>query len=155
MALVIAFVPNPSKGVAEMCRVTKPGGQVATYMWDLPKGMPRHPMAKILTEMGMSSLSLPSEEFSQMQSMRKLWVDAGLQKVESTEIRIPLSFVNFEEFKRWSSLPVGALSKSIMNLSAEAKEELYVRLKRTLPQTTDGRIAYECFANAVKGVCPA
>ncbi len=87
MALVIAFVPNPPKAVAELCRVTKPGGQVATYMWDLPKGMPGHPITKILTDMGKSSLLLPSEEFSQMEPMQKLWVDAGLQKVESTQIR--------------------------------------------------------------------
>ncbi len=50
---------------------------------------------------------------------------------------------------------MGPLSKSIMNLSVDAKEELYARLKRTLPQTVDGRITYECFANAVKGIRPA
>ncbi len=36
MAVVINFVPEPAKGVAEMMRVVKPGGTVATYMWDLP-----------------------------------------------------------------------------------------------------------------------
>ena len=34
MALVIFFVPDPKKGVAEMLRVTKPGGIVAAYAWD-------------------------------------------------------------------------------------------------------------------------
>jgi ubiquinone/menaquinone biosynthesis C-methylase UbiE len=32
MALVIAFLPEPAKGVAEMARVVRPGGLVATYM---------------------------------------------------------------------------------------------------------------------------
>jgi ubiquinone/menaquinone biosynthesis C-methylase UbiE len=34
MALVIFFVPEPAKGVAEMVRVVRPGGTVATYAWD-------------------------------------------------------------------------------------------------------------------------
>ncbi len=35
MALVIFFVPDPEKGVAEMVRVVRPGGTVATYAWDV------------------------------------------------------------------------------------------------------------------------
>ena len=38
MALVIAFVPDPAKAVSEMARVVRPGGCVATYMWDIPAG---------------------------------------------------------------------------------------------------------------------
>src|SRR5260370_31257555 len=34
MALVIFFVPDPAKAVAEMVRVVPPGGTVATYVWD-------------------------------------------------------------------------------------------------------------------------
>src|SRR5690349_7757617 len=35
MALVLFFVPDPKKGLAEMIRITKPGGLVAAYVWDL------------------------------------------------------------------------------------------------------------------------
>ena len=38
MALVIFFVPDPTKGVAEMARVVRPGGQVAAYVWDVIGG---------------------------------------------------------------------------------------------------------------------
>jgi len=38
MALVIFFVPEPAKGVAEMVRVVRPGGTVATYAWDMVGG---------------------------------------------------------------------------------------------------------------------
>ena len=41
MALVIFFVPDPVKGVAEMARVVRPGGMVAAYAWDIPSGVDR------------------------------------------------------------------------------------------------------------------
>ena len=34
MALVIQFVPDPAKGVAEMARVVRRGGWVTAYVWD-------------------------------------------------------------------------------------------------------------------------
>jgi ubiquinone/menaquinone biosynthesis C-methylase UbiE len=44
MALVIVFLPEPLTAVKEMARVVKPGGTVATYMWDLlGQGFPLHP----------------------------------------------------------------------------------------------------------------
>src|SRR5579859_3753634 len=45
MALVITFLPDPAKAVAEMARVVKPGGLVASYMWDtLGGGEPLAPL---------------------------------------------------------------------------------------------------------------
>jgi ubiquinone/menaquinone biosynthesis C-methylase UbiE len=38
MALVLAFLLDPAKAVAEMARVVRPGGWVATYMWDILNG---------------------------------------------------------------------------------------------------------------------
>src|SRR5687768_5129359 len=32
--LVINFIPTPGRAVAEMARITRPGGTVAAYVWD-------------------------------------------------------------------------------------------------------------------------
>src|SRR4051794_1817885 len=37
-SLVIAFMTDADRGVAEMARVTRPGGTVAACMWDIPGG---------------------------------------------------------------------------------------------------------------------
>lgn len=38
MPLVIFFVPDPAKGVAEMARVVRPGGIATAYAWDMTGG---------------------------------------------------------------------------------------------------------------------
>src|ERR1700692_2846360 len=38
MPLVIFFVPDPARGVAEMARVVCPGGTVTAYAWDMLGG---------------------------------------------------------------------------------------------------------------------
>jgi ubiquinone/menaquinone biosynthesis C-methylase UbiE len=38
MALVIFFLSDPKRGVAEMARVVRRGGTIATYVWDMVGG---------------------------------------------------------------------------------------------------------------------
>ena len=38
MALVVFFIPDPAKGVAEMARVVRPGGLATAYIWDIVSG---------------------------------------------------------------------------------------------------------------------
>jgi ubiquinone/menaquinone biosynthesis C-methylase UbiE len=58
MALVIFFVPEPKKGVAEMARVSKPGGLVCSYAWDLPGGgFPLEPIRAQMRAMGLTPIS--------------------------------------------------------------------------------------------------
>jgi ubiquinone/menaquinone biosynthesis C-methylase UbiE len=55
MALVIFFVPDPAKGVAEMLRVIRPGGTVTTYAWDaLRCGSPNEPIWDEMRTLGVT-----------------------------------------------------------------------------------------------------
>src|SRR6266567_6272980 len=79
MALVIFFVPDPAKGVAEMVRVVAPGGTVAAYAWDLiGGGLPGEPIHAEMRPMGIKPLSPPSPGASRIEALRELWTRAGL-----------------------------------------------------------------------------
>src|SRR5207247_300646 len=80
MALVIFFVPEPAKGVAEMVRVVGPGGIVAAYAWDvLADGHPGGPIQVEMRKMGLSPLLPPSAGASRIEALRELWANAGLE----------------------------------------------------------------------------
>lgn len=152
MALVIAFVPDPPKGVSELFRILAPGGTAAAYMWDLEKfSGPQGSIYQALNEMGISAPRPPSAPASRMEAMTSLWHGAGFQQVESTVIPVAVSFSDFEDFWTSTTLPVGPLAKFVNALPDEAKAELRRRLRDRLPTAPDGRIAYEALANAVKG----
>ncbi len=152
MALVIAFLPDPDKAAAEMARVVRPGGIVATYMWDIPGGgIPLAPIAVAMKSLGMTTPTMPNVDASRQDNMRAIWKQAGLTSVETRVIRIPVVYADFNDFWDSVSAPVGASGKAIADLSPSARGQLKARLHEQLPIAADGRIAYEGFANAVKG----
>ena len=154
MALVISFVPEPEQAAREMARVVKPGGIVATYMWDLPGGgIPVKPMHDALKYMGFP-VALPGAEVTRRENLRSLWEKAGLRAVETRTIRIPVVYSSFEEFWQANSIADGASGQSLSAMPTAEKEKLQTRLREMLPTAADGRISYEGVANAVKGRVP-
>src|SRR5207244_9523766 len=87
MALVIFFVSDPAKGVAEMARVVCPGGMVATYVWDVfGGGFPPEPIHAEMGALGVTPLRPPRSDASSMKALRDLWTGANLDAVETSQI---------------------------------------------------------------------
>ena len=154
MALVLVFIPDPVKAARELARVVRPGGVVATYMWDFPDGFPPAPLAAAMKDLGLTPPQRPSVEASKRDAMRGIWEQAGLTAIESEVIRIRVSFSSFDDFWESNTVPVGPSGKALSDLTPSAREQLKTRLRERLPIAADGSIAYEPFANAVKGVVP-
>jgi ubiquinone/menaquinone biosynthesis C-methylase UbiE len=155
MALVITFVPDPAKAVAEMARVVRPGGVVATYMWDtLNGGVPLAPIEAALKAIGKPPPTRASAAASGRDAMQTFWQTAGLRAIETREIRIPIAYANFDDFCESNIVPIGPSGQLISALSPDELEQLKRRLREQLPIASNGRIAYESFANAVKGRVP-
>jgi ubiquinone/menaquinone biosynthesis C-methylase UbiE len=155
MALVIFFVPEPAKGVAEMKRVVKPGGTISAYAWDILEegGFPMGPMQAELLAMGRKPMLPPSAEVSRMDALRKVWVSAGLADVETREITVARTFADFEDF--WSSVRIAmSMAQAVRELSPAELEVFKARVQARLPADAAGRITFTSRANAVKGRVP-
>jgi ubiquinone/menaquinone biosynthesis C-methylase UbiE len=155
MALVIFFVPEPAKGVAEMVRVVAPGGSVAAYVWDVTGGgFPLQPILPELQAMGIPPLLPPSTEASKMNELQRLWKGAGLVDVQTRRIDVQRSFADFNEF--WSvSILAASVAPVIASLAPDDLARLREGLCARMPQDSAGGITYGAWANAIKGSVPA
>jgi ubiquinone/menaquinone biosynthesis C-methylase UbiE len=154
MALVIYFVPDPAKGVAEMARVVRSGGMVAAYAWDmLGGGFPLEPIRIEMRAMGLAVLSPPSDDASRTEVLRDLWTRAGIEAVETRDITVQRAFANFDDF--WTiSISSSIAQPTIAAMAPNDVELLKVRVRARLPADATGRITYSARANAVKGRVP-
>lgn len=154
MALVIIFVPDPAKGITEMVRVVRPGGIIATYMWDmLGGGFPLDPVLVEIRAMGLAPRRPPQLEASRLESLRGLWTGAGLEAVKTREITVRRTFANFDEF--WTiKLKFPAIAPVVAAMPPADIETLKNRVRAALPADAEGRITYPSRAHAIKGRVP-
>ena len=154
MALVIFFVPDPAKGVAEMVRVVRPGGVVAAYAWDMDGGgFPFAPIQAELRAFGHMPSRPPSVDASRLEAMRDLWRGAGLRDVETRAIVVQRSFADFDDFWAKSTI-TGSIRPTLAAMSEDDVAQVRERLRARLPADAQGRISYSARANAVKGRVP-
>ena len=151
MPLVIFFVPDPARGVAEMARVVCPGGIVTAYAWDLPGGgFPYDALQAEMRALGVAVPAPPSPGASGLDAMRDLWKGARLDAVETREVAVQRTFADFDDF--WTTIFMGPSVGP--GLSAMAPDELALlktRMRARLPADVTGRITCRARANAVKG----
>jgi SAM-dependent methyltransferase len=153
MALVIFFVPEPGKGLAEMTRVVRPGGMVAAYAWDaLGGGSPTQPILAEMPALGFPPPLPPSATASRIEALRGLWLEAGLEAVETREITVQRTFDDFDDF--WNTTTASTLKHTLAEMPADIAEQLKQRVRASVPAGAQGRITYDARANAVKGRVP-
>ncbi|NUT94328.1 MAG: methyltransferase domain-containing protein [Saccharothrix sp.] len=153
--LVLNFVPEPERAVAEFVRVAAPGGVVAAYVWDYAGGMGliRHfwdaataldPAAADLDEGRRFPLCRP-------EPLARLWTDAGLDGVRVDAVELPTVFTGFDDF--WTPFlgGQGPAPGYAMSLPDERRDALRDLLRTRLPIAADGSIPLTARAWAVRG----
>jgi ubiquinone/menaquinone biosynthesis C-methylase UbiE len=154
MALVIFFVPQPAKGVAEMARVLKLGGVAAAYAWDIPGGgLPTEAVLAGLRALGHNPGKTPSPDASRIESLHRLWVDAGFDEVETRRITVQRTFAELDEFIAITALSPSAFA-IVKAMSPADRDRLKAHIGARFPADDKGRITQTAFANAVKGRLP-
>jgi SAM-dependent methyltransferase len=151
MPLVIFFVPDPPKGVAEMVRVVGPGGTVAAYAWDMAGGgFPYEMLRSEMRNLGIDVPVPPSPDASRVDSMRDLWARAGLDLVQTREITAQRTFVNFDDY--WKTILGGPSVKPKLEALTPANLALLkARVQARLSEDVSGRLSCTARANAVRG----
>lgn len=157
--LMLNFVPDPAAAVAELARVTAPGGVVAAYVWDYARGMGMlrsfwdavvrlDPAAAALDEGTRFPLCRP-------EPLRALWTGAGLEDVAVGEIEVPMMFAGLDDY--WLPFlggqgPAPAYVTSLDDVRRAALRDL---LAERLPTTADGSIPLTARAWTVRGTTRA
>ncbi|HEY3229774.1 MAG TPA: class I SAM-dependent methyltransferase [Roseiflexaceae bacterium] len=153
--LVLNFIPDQPKAVAEMARVTRPGGTVAAYVWDYAGEMQlmRHfwdaavalnPAARDLDEGRRFPICRPGP-------LARFFRDAGLKAVETRAIDVPTDFRDFDDY--WSPFLGGQAPAPgyAMALTRDQRAALRERIRAGLPIAADGSIHLIARAWAVRG----
>lgn len=156
--LVLNFVPDTERALAEMCRVARFPGTVAVYVWDYGEGMElmRHfwdaavelaPGAVERDEGRRFTLCHPSR-------LRALFSAAGIREVHIRAIDVPTVFRDFDDF--WTPFLGGQGSAPgyCMSLSEERRSALRDLVRSRLPIGADGTIRLIARAWAVRGLVP-
>jgi SAM-dependent methyltransferase len=154
--LVLNFVPDQARAVAEMRRAARPGGQVAAYVWDYADGM------QMMRRFWDAAIALDPEgaggkdealrfALCRPEPLRALFEGAGLRQVEVRAIEVPTVFRDFADY--WTPFLAGGAPAPAyaMGLPEDRRAALRERLRATLPTAPDGRIPLSARAWAVRG----
>jgi SAM-dependent methyltransferase len=154
MALVIFFVPEPARGIAEMARVVRPGGGVCAYAWDiLGGGFPYAALQDEMRRLGHEPLWPPSVDAARIAALQASWQAAGLADVETHVLEVQRTFADFDAF--WAAARKGPrMAPRLSQMTPGDNDALRERLRRRLPADARGRITYSARANAVRGRRP-
>ena len=155
-ALVIFFVPDPARCVAELARVVRPGGSVSTYAWDIPGG--GFPFAMLQEEIanlfGKPPLWPPSADAARIEVLESLWANAGLVDVETRAFDVDRTYRGFDDW--WAIAQTGPrLAPFFASMGPAQHDELRERLRERLGADANGAVTTRARANAVRGRVPA
>ena len=154
-ALVLNFVPDKVKALAEMRRVTRPEGTVAFYVWDYPRrGVEfMNVFWEAAAALDPTAADLSEDKrfpFCTPDGLAELALAAGLETVDTTHLEETTVFRDFDDYWRPFTLGAGPAPGYCASLAPEARERLREKLEGSLPRSSDGSIRLKTRAWAVK-----
>jgi SAM-dependent methyltransferase len=158
--LVLQFIPEPARAIAEMRRVTRPGGVVAAAVWDSYGGMVIQRMfwdtAAVLDPAGAAarahSLSRP---ITREGAMKAAWQAAGLVDVAETSLTIRMDYACFDDWWEPIAGGEGSLGAYVLTLSATLRATLEKHLRAAYESgEPDGPRSFAATAWACRGTVP-
>jgi ubiquinone/menaquinone biosynthesis C-methylase UbiE len=156
--LVMNFVPDHNKAIAEMRRVTRPQGIVSACVWDYNAGME---MLRFFWDeaVALAPAIEPKDErhmkLSREGQLAELWRKAGLIKVQEKPLVIDQAYASFDDY--WGPFLKGAGPGGafVVSLPEDSRQQLEARMrKRVLGDRRDGAFTLKAKAWCVRGEVP-
>ncbi|AGB43070.1 class I SAM-dependent methyltransferase [Mesorhizobium sp. CO1-1-7] len=158
--LVLHFVPEAGKAVAEMRRVTRPGGVVAAVVWDHLGGMAgMRMMIDTVAALSESGRQLRGrycfQPMMQPGEMKRTFIEQGLADVTETELMIRMDYQDFADYWTPISAGEGSLGKYVTTLEAAERERTEAAVRDAYQAgRPDGPRSFANVAWACRGVAP-
>jgi SAM-dependent methyltransferase len=150
--LVVNFMTDPEAGVRAMRDAVRPGGAVASVVWDYAEGM------TMLRAFWDAALELDPEAPDEARTMAVstpdalagLWTACGLEDVETADMVVHAGYADFHDF--WAPFPVGPgpAGRYCASLDAEHRDALATACHRRLG-SPPGRFVRSARAWFVRG----
>jgi ubiquinone/menaquinone biosynthesis C-methylase UbiE len=150
--LVVHFMRDPEAGIAEMARVTRPGGVVAACTWDFSGGM------KLLGTYWESAKALEPGAESESSAfdearLEALWRGAGLGDVEIGTLVVSSPYEDFDELWDTFLLGVGPAGRHLISQPPERQSAIRAEYLSRLGEPA-GAFELDGRAWAVRGGVP-
>lgn len=154
-SLVINFIPDPVRALAEMRRVGRPGGVVAGYVWDF--AAERAPSSHIrsgFSRMGVTYQASVGAEHTRLQVLTSFFDRAGLKNIATRVIDLTMTFSDFNEFWQSQTPRYTPFGKMIAAMPGLECEKLMALVRDELSVSPDGSVSCSARANAIKARVP-
>jgi SAM-dependent methyltransferase len=148
--LVVVFLNDAPLAARELARVTRPGGVVATCMWEVDGVEMMKPLNEIRERMVPGGWS-PSTEYRDEASLRSLFEEAGLRDVETTRLEVSVAYDTIDELWEPALHVGGPGGPAVDQFTPEQLAEGKVIFEEALGNPT-GRYVLKGRAAAVRGI---
>ena len=156
--LVMNFVPNHRKAIAEMRRVTRAQGTVSACVWDYDSGMQ---MLRFFWDeaVALDPAVEPKDErhmkLSRQGQLGDLWRAAGLMNVKEKPLEVDQAYSSFGDYWEPFTKGAGPGGAYVVSLSEDRRQQLEARMgKRLLGDRQDGPFTLRARAWCVRGEVP-
>ena len=151
-ALVVNFIPDRQKAVAEMHRVLRVGGSAAAFVWDFAADRsPSGPVRQALAALGVEVPPTPGGEDSRLPALEALFAAAGFRGLATRSFDVQQHFADAEAFWEAQATGFSPVASIVKRQSPEVREAARLRVHGMLAPAPGGGVTYTARAHAVKG----
>ena len=158
--LVLHFVSEPQRAIAQMRRVAKPGGVVAAAVWDVRGGFVANRVffdtaAALFAGAAERRARNYTRPMTRPGELGQAWRAAGFERVEETTLVIRMVYASFADYWAPFDGKDGPQADYVATLGAPERQQLQDAVRAAyLDGEADGPRSYAALAWAVKGIAP-